>query len=175
MQTFIKYIFKRYMRTLLIKHFHIGILGLCIISLSAAFIVEYLMDLSPCPLCVYQRFPFLALICTSICAVQEKHVQVSKKWLNWYLIFFLIAIFLTVYHTGVERGIFEMSSFCKPAISIPANFDVVDFKNMLESISAVQCDKPALTIFALSMAEWNLLLNIFLFTLTISVKLRKIS
>ena len=143
-------------------------LGIGIASLTLAFIVEYLMHLAPCPLCVYQRLPFLMLICVSICAIQDN----SKVWFNWYIASFIAAIFLAGYHTGVERGIFEMSSFCKPAISIPDNLAVADFKKMLESISAAQCDKPALVVFTLSMTEWNLLLNIFLLTITLIVKLR---
>lgn len=150
------------------RYMNFSILGLSIFSLAIAFIVEYVMHLPVCPLCVYQRFPFLVLICISICALQDN----SKSWFNWYIVCFIVAIFLAGYHTGVENGIFEMSSFCKPAISIPDNFDIADFRKMLDSISAAQCDKPALKIFTLSMTEWNLLLNIFLLTIALIVKLR---
>lgn len=151
-----------------VKQFYLFILGLCTFSLAFAFVVEYIMHLSACPLCIYQRFPFLMLICVSICGIQDQ----NKSWLNWYLIFFVISIMLAGYHTGVERGIFEMSSFCKPAISWQNTINTEEFLKMLDSIPAVQCDKPALVVFGLSMTEWNLLLNLFLLTLTMIVKLR---
>ena len=72
------------------------------------------------------------------------------------------AIVLATYHTGIERGVFELSSLCKPLISITNNISVSDFTKLLYNQKIAMCNKPALVVFNLSMTEWNLLLNIIL-------------
>jgi disulfide bond formation protein DsbB len=81
---------------------------------------------------------------------------------KYYIIAAIMAIIVAGYHTGIERGIFELSSFCKPLVSIGDNISVANFKEMLYSKHIALCNKPALVVFGLSMTEWNLLLNIFL-------------
>lgn len=135
-------------------------------GLVFAYIVEYIMGLPVCPLCIYQRFPYLILIVLSIISISGQ-----SKLNNYYIITIVLAIFLASYHTGVERGIFEMSGFCKPLVKISNNMSVSDFTKMLYSADEIgQCNKPALVIFGLSMTEWNLLFNLFL--LTIFIKYR---
>jgi disulfide bond formation protein DsbB len=91
---------------------------------------------------------------------------------KYYIITALFACIIAVYHTGVERGIFEMSGFCTPLVKIGDNMSVADFTKMLYGAAGPlgQCNKPALVIFAFSMTEWNLLLNFSL--LTIFIKYR---
>lgn len=135
-------------------------------GLVFAYIVEYIMELPVCPLCIYQRFPYLILIVLSIISISGQ-----SKLNKYYIITIVLAIFLASYHTGVERGIFEMSGFCKPLVKISNNMSVSDFTKMLYSAGGIgQCNKPALVIFGLSMTEWNLLFNLFL--LTIFIKYR---
>lgn len=135
-------------------------------GLVFAYIVEYIMELPVCPLCIYQRFPYLILIVLSIISISGQ-----SKLNKYYIITIVLAIFLASYHTGVERGIFEISGFCKPLVKINNNMSVSDFTKMLYSAGGIgQCNKPALVIFGLSMTEWNLLFNLFL--LTIFIKYR---
>ncbi|MDP5110330.1 MAG: disulfide bond formation protein B [Rickettsiaceae bacterium] len=135
-------------------------------GLVFAYIVEYIMELPVCPLCIYQRFPYLILIVLSIISISGQ-----SKLNKYYIITIVLAIFLASYHTGVERGIFEMSGFCKPLVKISNNMSVSDFTKMLYNAGEIgQCNKPALVIFGLSMTEWNLLFNLFL--LTIFIKYR---
>jgi disulfide bond formation protein DsbB len=91
----------------------------------------------------------------------------TKNYSKYYIITAICAIYIAGYHTGVERGIFELSSFCKPLISVSESTSFDDFKKMLYSEPLGMCNKPALVIFGLSMTEWNLLLNIGLLALFI--------
>ncbi len=127
--------------------------------LFSAYFVEYIMQLTACPLCIYQRFPYLIFIFISIIAVAGK----EYKKCNTYLVITAIgAIILAGYHTGIERGVFVLSSLCKPLVSVAKNISVHDFTKLLYSQKIAMCNKPALVIFNLSMTEWNLLLNIIL-------------
>lgn len=143
---------------------------LLLISTSAlffAYIVEYIGHLTPCPLCVYQRFPYLIFIFISIIGLANGSPETLRKCL---LLTIIGAIILAGYHTGIERGFFELSSFCKPLISIKDNLSPLDFKKLLYSQDMPLCNKPALVILGLSMTEWNLLLNCLLLIFLITNK-----
>ena len=135
--------------------------GFCLMS---AYFVEYVMQLKPCSLCVYQRFPYLILIVISLIAVAEKNY---KKYNKYLIVTLIIAIIIAGYHMGVEKGVFELSSLCKPLISVTNDISISDFTKILYNQDIVMCNKPALVIFNLSMTEWNLLLNLTLLILCI--------
>jgi len=149
-----------------LKNPYILLLLFASVGLTCAYIVEYIMGLPVCPLCVYQRFPYLILIILSIISISGQ-----SKLSKYYIITIILAIFLASYHTGVERGIFEMSGFCKPLVKISNNMSVADFTKMLYSAGNLgQCNKPALVVFRLSMTEWNLILNLFLLAMFIKYR-----
>lgn len=140
-------------------------LFISVFSLFFAYFVEYIFTTPVCPLCVYQRFPYLMLILISIIGIQFQEDSMGDSLYRYYFVTFFIAILIAAYHSGVERGIFEMSTLCKPAVEIADDITIEDFKKILESIKPAMCNKPSIVIFGLSMAEWNLLLNVFLFTM----------
>ncbi|MBM3467237.1 MAG: disulfide bond formation protein B [Alphaproteobacteria bacterium] len=144
---------------MLTRNPYILLLLLASFCLFSAYFVEYIMQLAACPLCIYQRFPYLIFIFISIIAVAGKEYEKC----NIYLVITVIgAIILAGYHTGIERGVFVLSSLCKPLVSVAENISVHDFTKLLYSQKIAMCNKPALVIFNLSMTEWNLLLNIIL-------------
>lgn len=143
-----------------LKNQHVIIIIISVISLLTAYLAEYIFLLTPCPLCVYQRFPYLIFIMLGIISLSSQY-----SYRKYYITVTIIAIIIAFYHTGIERGIFELSSFCKPLVSVGDNISVADFKKMLYHKEIALCNKPALVIFGLSMTEWNLLLNIFLLTM----------
>ncbi len=144
-----------------LKDTNVIIITISVISLLIAYLAEYIFLLTPCPLCVYQRFPYLIFIMLGIISLSSQYSSYRK----YYTTVTIIAIIIAFYHTGIERGIFELSSFCKPLVSVSDNISVADFKKMLYQKEIALCNKPALVIFGLSMTEWNLLLNIFLLTM----------
>jgi disulfide bond formation protein DsbB len=149
-----------------LKDPYILVLVLSSFGLAFAYVVEYMMKLPACPLCVYQRFPYLILIVLSIISISGQN-GLSK----YYIATVVFAIFLATYHTGVERGVFKISGFCKPLVKISDNMSVSDFTKMLYNPGQLgQCNKPALVIFGLSMTEWNLILNLFLLAMFIKYR-----
>ena len=141
------------------KNPYILLILLSSFCLVSAYFVEYIMQLAACPLCIYQRFPYLIFIVISIIAVAEKNY---KPYNNYLIVTVIGAIVLATYHTGIERGVFELSSLCKPLISITKDISVHDFTKLLYNQKIAMCNKPALVVFNLSMTEWNLVLNIIL-------------
>lgn len=149
------------------KNYPLLMLILAAGGLAIAFIVEYLMHLEACPLCIYQRFPYLVIIALAVYDLQRQKFTIYS-----YLGLFALSIFIASYHSGVERGVFELSSLCRPLITIHSGISASDFVNMLGDASSATCDKPALVVLSLSMTEWNLLFNLFLFTISLYVNFR---
>lgn len=137
-----------------LKNIHISMIAISVICLSIAYISEYIFSFAPCPLCIYQRYPYFIFIFLAILGLSTR---TNAK--NYYFIVAFTGLIIASYHVGIERGIFELSALCKPAISIKDNMTVDSFKEMLYSNSSASCSKATL-IFGVSMAEWNLLLNI---------------
>lgn len=140
-----------------LKRSYLLLLTLSVFSLAIAYCVEYILHLTACPLCIYQRFPYLIFIFISIISLTENNYKSYRQYL---LATIIGAILLAGYHTGIERGMFEISALCTPLVSITDNISVNDFKKLLYSQEIALCNKPALVIFGLSMTQWNLLLNI---------------
>lgn len=148
----------------LTKNYFYFLLAISALSLGFAYITEFVFHIKPCPLCVYSRFPYLVLSSIAIVGMSDAHNK--KKYLLWIVLALLASVLIGIYHSGIERGVFEMSAFCKPAVQIADNISVQDFLKILDQQQPAMCNKAELVVFALSMAEWNLLLNLFLLTMS---------
>ncbi len=145
--------------------YYIFILFISICSIVCSYFVEYILSLAACPLCIYQRFPYLILFMLSLIGLSSDY-----KLRYFYQITFLFAILLAGYHTGVENGWLEMSGLCKPLLSFESVAGVDEFKNMLYSRQLGVCNEPVILIMGFSMAEINLVLNIILLFASFSFK-----
>lgn len=139
---------------------HLLIITISIVALASAYFAEYVLHYMPCPLCVYERFPYLTLIKISLTALIIK--KLSKYTLIFIFLTLIISCILSAYHSGIERGIFQPSSLCSSMIHIPKGLSVRHIKEMLYSQPITTCTKAAFKIFGLSMAEYNFLLNLAL-------------
>lgn len=149
------------------KVLHLFLVSICIFALAFAYFIEYIMGVSPCPLCIYQRFPYLFIIKISF-------VTLLINKINKYSLFFIVvnllsACILASYHSGIERGIFKPSSLCSTLLHIPKHLSINDIREMFYSQPIATCSLATAKFLALSMTEWNLLLNMFLLTLVLVV------
>ncbi|AAU03837.1 disulfide bond formation protein B [Rickettsia typhi] len=142
------------------KVLNLVLIIMSIIALSTAYIAEYIFYYTPCPLCVYERFPYLMLIKISLTALIIR--QLNKYTLICILITILSSCILSTYHSFVERGIVQPSALCSSMIRIPQGLSIQHIKQMFYSQPITSCTKPAIKILGISMTEYNLLLNIAL-------------
>lgn len=140
------------------KVLHLGLIAISITALATAYFAEYILHYTPCPLCVYERFPYLTLI--KICLTALIIRQLSKYTLVFIFLTLLSSCILSSYHSMVERGIVQPSSLCSSMIRFPKGLSIEHIKQMLYSQPITSCTKPALKLFGISMTEYNLLLNI---------------
>lgn len=140
------------------KMLHISLITISITALATAYFAEYILHYAPCPLCIYERFPYLTLI--KICLTALIIRQLSKYTFVFIFLTLLSSCILSTYHSMVERGIIQPSSLCSSMIRFPKSFSIEHIKQMLYSQPITSCTKPAIKILGISMTEYNLLLNL---------------
>ncbi len=149
-----------------------------VFSLGAAFTAEHLLDLKPCNLCIYQRYPFaIAIIIGIIGLLFYKNKNVAKFILAILGINFLINSGIALYHTGVEQKWWEsILEGCTIDFSNITNKG----KSTLESIMGTPLTSCADIpwqdpIIGLSMANYNIVFcfGLFIFCIFSSIMVKK--
>ncbi len=134
------------------------ILNLSIISI--AYFIEYILNIPPCTLCIYQRVPYYFAIVILIFTLLGK---IKLKKLMIILIFLsIISLSLSFYHIGIERGFFSELATCKN------NIITDNTQNLLKELQKqkiVPCKEISFTIFGLSLATINFIVSFTLILL----------
>lgn len=113
-------------------------------ALILAYGSEFLFDLVPCMLCIYQRIPYFILFFISlICIASPK----SKGYFLYFIIpLYLLEIILAGYHIGVEHYWIEENYVCQS----DGIMEALTTKNI-----AASCSEVKFKFMNFSMAEWN--------------------
>ena len=127
-----------------------------IVSLGAAFGSQYLGGLQPCVLCIYQRYPYGAVIALGLLALL---LWRQPKLTGGLLLLAAIALFadaaIAAYHVGVEQQWWQGTTACSNMID--PNLSLDELKKALQEAPVVDCGKPAFVLFGISMAGYNFL------------------
>ena len=134
------------------------------VALSAAFIAEGFLELEPCILCIYQRYPFaIGLALGLIGLALRKRLCAVRAILAITSINFLVNSAIAAYHTGVEQHWWKSAV---EGCAVPL-FEDNSNKSILENIMSAplgDCSKIPWQdpIIGLSMANYNIALCLFL-------------
>jgi disulfide bond formation protein DsbB len=124
------------------------------IILISAYFIEYILKVPACAMCIYQRIPYFLSILIIVIFFLKK---IDFQKLIIILIFFsLINIGISFYHVGIEQGFFSELSTCKDEINANTTKDLL---NQLKSKGVVSCKEVGFTIFGLSLATINFIVN----------------
>ena len=121
---------------------------------------------APCKLCLWQRWPHAIAVVIGLAAL-----AVPGRALPYLGAFAALATALIgLYHTGVERGLFEGPTTCTsgPVTGISAE----ELLNQIMAAPLTRCDEVAWSFLSLSMASWNALLSLALAGLWIAAARR---
>jgi len=128
------------------------------VVLGTALLSEYWGGLAPCELCLVQRWPWAAAIVISLIVL----LVGERAPLSWvalmFAIVFAISVVLAFYHVGVEQHWFAGPSACTAAPGGAMTLE--QMKQQILGTAPVLCDRPAWTLFGVSMAGWNLLASL---------------
>ena len=145
------------------KSSFIIILILTIAPLSVAYIAEYLFNIIPCKLCIYQRVPYIIIGLLSMANLILPLKETYSKY-SWTIIeITLIESFsLSLFHYGVEKKFFKFYSNYTNSLQTSENF-----KKIITIQDYVPCDQVNFEIFGISASFLNILYAIFFFVLVI--------
>ena len=134
------------------------ILLFSVFVLIAAYFIQYILKYQPCNLCLIERIPYIfSIIVILICLLTKKFEKESLIILS--LIFFS-ATLIAFYHFGIEQGFIKESLVCD-LNNESNNLSKEALLSQLK-IMPVSCKDVTFRIFGLSLATFNILINLIL-------------
>jgi len=130
-------------------------------SLLAAFFFQYVVGLQPCILCIWQRWPYAAVIALTILAltVAARAAKLRAALLALCGVVFLIGGGIAVFHVGVEQHWWTGT----PGCGVTATADSIEaLRAQIMAAPVVRCDQVAWSLFGISMAGYNILISLVL-------------
>jgi disulfide bond formation protein DsbB len=137
--------------------------------LAGALGSQFIGGLTPCPLCIWQRWPHVAAGVLAALAV-------TVLWRHYRplavlgMLAMLVSAGLGLYHTGIERGWWPGPDTCTSS-------DITDLSTdqlMAQIMSAplVRCDEVLWDMLGLSLASWNAVISLGLAALWLASAVR---
>ena len=134
-----------------------GLFFFNILILISAYYIEYILKVPACSMCIYQRIPYF--LSTVIIVVFFLKKIDFKKLIIILFLFTLINTGLSFYHIGIEQSFFSELNTCKIDNNVSTAKDLL---NQLKSKGVVSCKEVGFTIFGLSLATINFIVNTIL-------------
>jgi disulfide bond formation protein DsbB len=128
-------------------------------TIAGALVFEHVFGLTPCPLCLVQRYPYYTAMPVALAAALVSRAALTRAGLALLALIFLVSAGLGAYHAGVEWGWWLGPSDCAGA-PVPAPGAVGDFLGQLQTTRVVSCTEAAWRFLGLSLAGWNVLISL---------------
>jgi disulfide bond formation protein DsbB len=123
-----------------------------VLILAAVLAFQYLGGAVPCPLCVWQRYPYGVLIALGVIGFFWQ----PRPMLALCALVLLVGAGLAGYHFGVEQGWFSLPAGCAAGGEATS---VEELRQMLREAPPA-CDQVRFTVLGLSLAAWNLVASL---------------
>jgi disulfide bond formation protein DsbB len=132
-------------------------------TLLVALALQYLGGLPPCHLCVWQRWPYVALIALGLLGWRWR----PRAVLALATLVLLGGAGLAAYHVGIEQGWWALPAGCVAGQSAET---VEDLRRLLAEAPPA-CDQVGFTFLGLTLAGWNLVASLLLAACTLAAAL----
>ena len=139
------------------------------LALSFAYFVEFILGHEPCSLCKIERIPYIGSI------ILGSLLLFINRWekiiLIMILLLFIFGSIISIYHIGIEQGIFNESLLCELGI----NTNIQNTDELLKNLkkTPISCKDVTFRIFGLSLATFNALLSIIVSYILITLIIKK--
>ena len=134
------------------------ILYFSIFALLFAFYVEFVLGHQPCNLCLLERIPYiLSIVIIIISLIFTKLEKITFIILG---VIFFLATLLSIYHVGIEQGIFSESLLCELGI----NTNIQNTDELLKTLkkTPISCKDVTFKFLGLSLATINLITSLLI-------------
>lgn len=122
-----------------------------LLALGGALVLQYGWNLPPCQYCVWQRYPYFAVLAVTAVAVWKP----ARGWGFLNILLFLVTAGLAAYHAGVEQGWWTGASSCT-AVGGTATTPA-ELLQQLNAAPLTRCDDVVWSFLGLSLAGWNVI------------------
>ena len=143
-----------------------AVVAASVAALAAAFFAQYVAGLEPCPLCIYQRYPYGLTIVLGALAT-------AGRWPALFVglagVVFALGGGIALYHVGVEVGLVEGSAACLGTAGEAAATVEELRQQLLGTPPAPRCDEVAWSLFGISIAGFNVMYSAALATASLGV------
>lgn len=140
--------------------------------LGAAFFMQYVVGLAPCPLCIAQRWPYAAAIVLGLTGlVPGLSPNARRAVLGLAALAFLVGTGIAVYHAGIEQGWFAGPDSCS-GIGVTGD-SIEELRRKLMDAPVVRCDEVPWSLFGISMAGYNAAIGLILGAFAATAALRR--
>jgi len=138
------------------KKYYLFILFYSLFAIFFALYVEYILQFKPCKLCLYQRIPYIVAIFISF--IGYNYFK-NDKILILIVMIFSISAFISGYHYGIEKNIFEEFSGCTTN-----SLEIIDKSELLKSLkdNVSSCKDVNFKLLGISLAGINFLLSLLI-------------
>ena len=129
-----------------------------LIALISAYFIEHVLGHQPCNLCLIERIPYgLSIILISLMFIIKKN---ENFFILLLILTFIFSFFISLYHFGIEQGIFQESTVCGVK-NFSENISKEELLNKL-SEKTISCKDVTFRIFGLSLTAINIVISILL-------------
>tara|TARA_B100000963_G_scaffold59278_1_gene47322 strand:- start:143 stop:607 length:465 start_codon:yes stop_codon:yes gene_type:complete len=146
-----------------------SLIFLSFIALSFAYFVEFVLGHEPCNLCKIERIPYIGSI------ILISFLIFTNKWekiiLSIILLLFIFGSVTSIYHVGIEQGVFSESLLCELGL----NTNIQNPDDLLKSLekTPISCKDVTFRIFGLSLATFNAFLSIVISYILLKLIIKK--
>ena len=143
--------------------------GISAALLGGALLFQYVGGMAPCELCIWQRWPHVAIIglaLMGLCGVKP------RVMLGLILIAGIISVGLGGYHAGIEWGLWAGPTGCTANLDFSG--DISKLTQQLLATDMVRCDQVVWSLLGLSMAGWNALVSLDIIAIALISLLRAV-
>lgn len=140
-------------------------LAASVAMLGGAWAFQLFGGLQPCPLCLYQRWPYWFVIVFAGLAVLAGR-RLARGGLAVFAavsaLVFLAGAGVAGFHVGVEQHWWEGLSSCGSGGLDDSNMSIEELKAKLFATPLVRCDDVPWSLFGVSLAGYNLIISLVL-------------
>ena len=140
------------------------LLILSVLTLTSAFIIEYIFGYQPCNLCLIERIPYGLSIIILLLNFLFKKDQIFYSVLL--MLVFSFSIIISFYHFGIEQGFIDESTIC-----VSENLNLLTKEEVLNSLKelSISCKDVAFKIFGLSLTTYNMFISMLMFLISVKI------
>jgi disulfide bond formation protein DsbB len=149
------------------RSFPIFVLSVSTAVLGAALLSQYWGGLAPCELCLKERWPWAAAIAVAAVAAASDSPRALPRVALILAAVFAVGAAIAFYHVGVERHWFPGPAACTALGSTVDSLAAL--RAQLFNQLPVRCDRPAWSLWGVSLAGWNLVASVAMTGISLGV------